>query len=68
MATELGAQVIKKRGTDVAKLVAETAIEQEAGLIVIGRPQFSLIGFLLNRNLIRKILKYASDIDIIIVS
>lgn len=68
MATELGAQVIKKRGTDVAKLVAETAIEQEAGLIVIGRPHFSLIGFLLNRNLIRKILKYASDIDIIIVS
>ena len=68
LATELGGEVIKKAGDNIGKIVAETAKEQESSLIIIGKPHFSLMSFMLNRNLIQKILKYSKDTDIIIVS
>ncbi len=68
MATELGAEIIRKQGTDVARIVTETALEQECGLIIIGKPHFSFWNFVLNRNLLNKILKYSNDIDIVLVS
>jgi two-component system sensor histidine kinase KdpD len=68
MATELGGEVIRKSGTDVAKILVERAKEQESRLIIIGKPHFSFWSFIFNRNLIKKILNYSQDIDIIIVS
>jgi two-component system sensor histidine kinase KdpD len=68
LATELGGEVIKKTGENIGKIVAETAKEQESSLIIIGKPHFSFVSFILNRNLIQKILKYSVDTDIIIVS
>ncbi len=68
MATELGAEVIKKKGIDIAKIITETALEQECKLIIIGKPHYSFWNFLLNRNLIDKILKYSNEIDIVLVS
>lgn len=68
MATELGAEVIKKKGIDVAKIVTETAKEQECGLIILGTPNFSLFNSLLGRNLFEKIVKLNPGVDIIIVA
>jgi two-component system sensor histidine kinase KdpD len=68
LATELGAEVIKKKGIDVAKVITETALEQECKMIIIGKPHFSFWSFLLNRNLIDKILRYSHEIDIVLVS
>jgi len=68
MATQLGAAVVKKKGVDVAKIVTETAKEQECGLIIMGTPNFSLINYLLGRNLIQKIVKLNPGMDIIIVA
>jgi len=68
MATELGAEVIKKKGTDVARVITETTLEQECKMIVIGKPHFSFWSFIMNRNLIGKLVKYSKDIDIVLVS
>ncbi len=68
MATELGAEVIKKKAVDVAKCIAETAHEQECGLIIMGTPDFSLVNYLLGRNLMQKIVKLTPNVDIIIVA
>ncbi|HWZ23464.1 MAG TPA: hypothetical protein VNW06_12465, partial [Cytophagaceae bacterium] len=68
MATELGASVIKKQGKDIARIITDTAIEHECRMIIIGKPHFSFWSFLLNRNLIDKILKYSDEIDIVLVS
>ena len=68
LATELGAEGIKKKGVDVAKIITETAAEHGCGLIIIGKPHFSFWSFFLNRNLIDKILRYSNEIDIVLVS
>jgi two-component system sensor histidine kinase KdpD len=68
MATELGAEVIKKKGEDVAKIVTETAKEKECGLIIMGTPNFGLWNYLLGRNLMQKIVKHNPGMDIIIVA
>ena len=68
LATELGAEVIKKKETNIARAIVDTAKEQEAGLIIIGKPKSSFLAFILNRNLIQRILKYSSGVDIIIIS
>ena len=68
MATQLGAEVIRKKGSDVAKLVTEAAREQECGLIIIGTPNFSFWNYLLGRNIFQKIVELNPGTDIIIVA
>lgn len=67
LATELGAEVIRKKGKEVAQLITETATEQECKMIILGKPRFSIGSFLLNRNLIGKIVRYSNKIDLVLV-
>jgi len=69
LATELGAEVIKKEDKDVAKVISETASENEVEMIIMGMPSFSLFKRL-KGNLFTELLDYTSkhNIDILIVS
>jgi two-component system sensor histidine kinase KdpD len=69
MATELGANVIKKSNKDIAKAIAEITEENEVELIVMGMPSFSLYQRL-HGNLFTELLDYTSknNVDILIIS
>jgi two-component system sensor histidine kinase KdpD len=69
LATELGATVIQKAQKDVAKMIAETAMENEVEMVVMGMPSFSFYKRL-KGNLFTELLDYTSkhNIDILIVS
>lgn len=69
LATELGAEVVKLTGEDVASTIVSFAKEKEVGLIVIGRPRISFFGRL-RSNLFKELLKHTeeSDLDIFIVA
>jgi two-component system sensor histidine kinase KdpD len=69
LATELGAEVIKKEDKDVARVIAETALENEVEMVIMGMPSFSLFKRL-RGNLFTELLDYTSknNIDILIVS
>jgi two-component system sensor histidine kinase KdpD len=69
LATELGATVIQKAQKDVAKMIAETAMENEVEMVIMGMPSFSLYQRL-KGNLFTELLDYTSkhNIDILIVS
>ncbi len=69
LATELGAEVIQKADKDVAKVIAETALENEVEMVIMGMPSFSIYKRL-KGNLFTELLAYTSknNIDILIVS
>jgi len=69
LATELGAEVIQKADKDVARVIAETALENEVEMVIMGMPSFSLYQRL-KGNLFTELLAYSSknNIDILIVS
>jgi two-component system sensor histidine kinase KdpD len=69
MATELGANVIKKSGKNIAKAIAEITAENEVAMIVMGMPSFSLYQRL-QGNLFTELLDYTSknNVDILIIS
>jgi two-component system sensor histidine kinase KdpD len=69
LATELGAEVIKKEDKDVARVIAETALENEVEMVIMGMPSFSFFKRL-KGNLFTELLDYTSknNIDILIVS
>jgi two-component system sensor histidine kinase KdpD len=69
MATELGANVIKKSDKDIAKTISEITEENEVELIVMGMPSFSLYQRL-QGNLFTELLDYTSknNVDILIIS
>jgi len=70
LATELGAEIIKKESKYVAKAIAEVAEEKKITTICIGRPHFNLFGFIMvayNFNELLKKLK-SLDVDMIILS
>lgn len=69
LATELGAEVVKITGEDVAKTIVSFAREKEVGLIVIGRPRISFFSRF-RQNLFKDLLKHTeeSDLDILIVA
>lgn len=70
LATELGAEVVKLTGENIAETIVSFAKEKEVGLIVIGRPRFSLFNRFFKSNLFKDLLKYTeeSDLDIFIVA
>lgn len=69
LATELGAEVLQKADKDVARIIAETALENEVEMVIMGMPSFSLYQRL-KGNLFTELLSYSSknNIDILIVS
>ena len=70
LATELGAEIIKKESKNVAKAIAEVAEERGITTICIGKPHFNLVTFIVATNTFNELLKKLKslDIDIIILS
>ncbi|MGZ5191902.1 MAG: sensor protein KdpD, partial [Flavisolibacter sp.] len=70
LATELGAEIIKVEGNNIAKAISEVAEEREITTICIGKPHFNLLTFILATNTFNELLKKLKslDIDIIILS
>ena len=70
LATELGAEIIKKESTNIAKTIAEVAEERKVTTICIGKPHLSLFAFIFAANTFNELLKKLKslDIDIVILS
>ena len=70
LATELGAEIIKKEGKNIAKTIAEEAEEREVTTICIGKPTFNIFTFILATNTFNELLKKLKslDIDLVILS
>jgi|ERR1019366_1157844 two-component system sensor histidine kinase KdpD len=70
LATELGAEIIKKESKNIAKTIAEVAEEREISTICIGKPHFNIFTFILATNTFNELLKKLKllDIDIVIIS
>jgi len=62
LATELGAEVVELSGEDIAQTLIDHAKKVEAGLIIIGKPKFTLWGRIRSKNLFKKITD-ASDLE-----
>jgi two-component system sensor histidine kinase KdpD len=69
-ATELGAEVIRKNASDVARTIIETATENNVTTICIGKPHLNLFQIILRTGIFNQLLKTLSknNIDIIILS
>ena len=70
LATELGAEIIKKESTNIAKAIAEEAEVRNVTTICIGKPSFNLLTFIMATNTFNELLKKlkALDIDLVILS
>ncbi len=69
-ATELGAEVIRKKSDNVAHAIIETTEEKNATTICIGKPHLNLFQIILRSGVFNQLLKTLSknNIDIIILS
>lgn len=69
-ATELGAEVIQKKGDNVAKVIIETVDEKSITTLCLGKPHFSLFQVILRTSVFNQLLKTLSknNIDIVIFS
>ena len=69
-ATELGAEVIQKKGENIASLIIETVSEKGITTICLGKPHVSLFQIILRTGIFNQLLKTLSknNIDIIILS
>lgn len=70
LATELGAEIIKVEGNNIAKAILEVAEEREITTICVGRPRFSIMAFIWVSNTFKELLNKmkSKDMDIIILS
>ncbi|MBN8837212.1 MAG: sensor protein KdpD [Sphingobacteriia bacterium] len=70
LATELGAEVIKVKGNNVAKEIFAVAETKEITTVCIGKPHMHLFNIILNTAVFNQLLNKfsASDIDIVILS
>lgn len=69
-ATELGAEVIRKKAENTAKTIIETVTEKHITTICIGKPHFNLFQIILRTGIFSQLLKNLSknNVDIIILS
>ena len=69
-ATELGAEVIRKKASNIASSIIETANEKNITTICLGKPHLNLFQVILKTSLFNQLLKTLSknNIDIIILS
>jgi len=70
LATELGAEVIRTKNSNIAKGIIETAEQKEISTICIGKPHLSLINVILSTAVFNQLLNKlaAADIDVVILS
>ncbi len=70
MATELGAEVIRIRQSNIAKGIIQVAEEKKITTICVGKPHLSLMGIILSTAVFNQLLNKLSesDIDIVILS
>lgn len=70
LAAELDAEIVKIKSPDIAQTIFETAVKKEAGIIVIGRPVYSIFNSLFRKNIMKELIKKAQNysIDILIIS
>ena len=69
-ATELGAEVIQLKQSNIAKAIMETVEEKEITTVCIGKPHLNLFQVILSTNVFNQLLKTLSknDVDLIILS
>ena len=70
LATELGAEVIKNKQTNISKGIIEVAEQKEITTICIGKPHLNIFNVILNTAVFNQLLNKlsAADIDIVILS
>ncbi|HTE11824.1 MAG TPA: sensor histidine kinase KdpD [Chitinophagaceae bacterium] len=70
LATELGAEVIKIKSSNIAKAIFEITEQKQITTICIGKPHLSLFNVILNTAVFNQLLNKLSeaDIDIVILS
>jgi len=70
LATELGAQVLRRQSEQVARTIAEVATEYKATTVCIGKPHLSLWRIIRASNIFHELLGKlsASDIDLVLLS
>lgn len=69
-ATELGAEVIQLKQSNIAKAIMETVEGKEITTVCIGKPHLNLFQVILRTNVFNQLLKTLSknDVDLIILS
>jgi len=67
-AEDLGAEIIRATGSDVAKELVRVAREKNAGRIVIGHPRRRGLSLLLRGSTAVKLLRLATDVDVQVVA
>lgn len=67
LATELGAEVIRKKTSNVARGIIETAEEKSITTICIGKPHLGLVQVILNTAVFNQLLNKLSEVDIDVV-
>ncbi len=69
-ATELGAEVIQKKGQNIASLIMETVNEKGITTICLGKPHLNLFQIMLRTSIFNQLLKTLSknNIDLVILS
>ncbi|MGB3007370.1 MAG: sensor protein KdpD [Chitinophagaceae bacterium] len=69
-ATELGAEVIQLKSTNIAKTIIEVMEEKQITTLCIGKPHLNLFQVILRTNVFNQLLKTLSknDVDLIILS
>jgi len=70
LATELGAEIIKKEGHNIAKEIAEEAEARDITTICIGKPNFNILKFIRATSTFNELLKKLKtlNIDLVILS
>jgi len=70
LATELGAEIIRVKNSDISKGIIETTEQKDITTVCIGKPHLSLFSVILKTAVFNKLLNKlsASDIDIVILS
>lgn len=70
LATELGGEVLKVKGDNIARAIIATAEEKNITTICIGKPHFNLMGIILSTAVFNQLLNKLSqsDTDIVILS
>lgn len=69
-ATELGAEVLQMKHSNIAKAIIETVLKKEVTTVCIGKPHLNLLQIMLRTSVFNQLLKTLSsnEIDIIILS
>jgi two-component system sensor histidine kinase KdpD len=70
LATELGAEIIKKESKNISKAITEVAEQKQITTICIGKPHFNLFTLIMATNTFNELLKKLKslNIDIVILS